>query len=82
MSLMIRDATVPLGEVSLIVESYHLGTYLAFIPAAILVYDTRTFLVWMMCSISFLMGHQSAHLIKRYVAESLQCDFMVTKRNW
>ena len=82
MPLSIRDAVFPPGVAPSIVNSIQIQTYLEVTLFTMLVYDSRTPSVWLVCFLPLLTLYQSAHLIKRYVNGSLQYDFMVTVREW
>ena len=65
----IRDITVPLNEVSSLVEANRVELYLSLIPTAILIYDSRTSSFWTLLLPS-LMLYQFVHWTKRYVNRS------------
>ena len=82
MLLSIRDVTLPPDEVSSIVRSYQIQTYLDVILITILVYDSGASSVWILYSHPLPTVYQYAHLTKRYVNESLQCKSVMTVHDW
>ena len=77
MLIAARDVALPLSEVPSIVEATQIQVYLGVIPASIIVYDTRAFLLQTMC-VSSLMLCQSVRWTRKYAVKRPLYDSMMS----
>ena len=69
MPLSIREVTLPSDQVLSFVKAYQIQIYLSLIPAAIVIYDSRTLLLQLIL-FPPLTSCQYAHWTKRYAHAS------------